>query len=107
MKIDIIVVYMKRYIKGHEYNFVPPVTGIHLAALTPSHHEVRQIHQQVQEIDYNSDADIIAVSFFTGFAPEAYSIANNYKKKNVACAFAGIFCRIVFPLVRFCSFAIQ
>jgi radical SAM superfamily enzyme YgiQ (UPF0313 family) len=82
MKIDIIVVYMKRYKRGHEYDFVPPVTGIHLAAMTPSHHEVRLIHQQVQKINYNSDADIIAVSFFTGFASEAYAIANQFKKKN-------------------------
>lgn len=32
MKIDIIIVYKNRYKKGHEYNFVPPVTGVHLAA---------------------------------------------------------------------------
>jgi hypothetical protein len=36
MKIDIVVVYINRYRRGHEINFVPPITGIYLAALTPA-----------------------------------------------------------------------
>ena len=34
MKIDIIIAYLQRYEFGHEKDFVPPITGIHLAALT-------------------------------------------------------------------------
>ncbi len=30
--VDIVVVYMPRYRQGHEADFVPPMTGIHLAA---------------------------------------------------------------------------
>src|ERR1017187_627478 len=71
MKIDIIIVYIPRYVLGHEKNFVPPLTGIHLAALTPSTHSVRVIHQQLQPVDLETDADVIALSFFSGFAPEA------------------------------------
>jgi radical SAM superfamily enzyme YgiQ (UPF0313 family) len=80
MKIDVIVVYAKRYSKGHEINFVPPVTGIHLAAITPSRHEVRVIHQQVQPVDFSTDADLIALSFFSGFATEAYRIARRFRE---------------------------
>jgi hypothetical protein len=47
MKIDIIIAYLQRYEFGHEKDFVPPITGIHLAALTPAKHQVRVIHQQV------------------------------------------------------------
>jgi hypothetical protein len=72
MKIDIIVTYVQRYKWGHEKHFVPPITGIHLAALTPPEHDVRVIHQQVERPSDNSDADLIAISFFSGFAPEAY-----------------------------------
>ena len=64
MKIDIIVVYVQRYTKGHEIDFVPPITGIYLAAITPPQYEVRVIHQQVQPIDYDTDADVIALSLF-------------------------------------------
>ena len=50
MKIDIIVVYIQRYERGHEVDFVPPITGIHLAAITPPRHRVRVIHQQVEPV---------------------------------------------------------
>ncbi len=82
MKIDIIVAYIQRYEFGHEKDFVPPITGIHLAAITPQKHEVKVIHQQVEAIDFDSDADLIAISFFSGFANAAYHIAGEYKKKN-------------------------
>jgi len=82
MKIDIIVTYVPRYTMGHERNFVPPLTGIHLAALTPAQHEVRVIHQQVAPIDFNTDADLIALSFFSGFADEAYRLADAFKARG-------------------------
>jgi radical SAM superfamily enzyme YgiQ (UPF0313 family) len=82
MKIDIIVVYMQRYRKGHEIDFVPPITGIHLAAITPPEYEVRVIHQQVDQIPYDTDADLIALSFFSGFAPEAYRLARIFKMRG-------------------------
>lgn len=82
MKLDIIVVYMARYESGHEVNFVPPLTGIYLAALVPSQYEVRVIHQQVEPIPYDTDADAIALSFFSGFAPEAYRLARHFREKG-------------------------
>ena len=39
--VEIVVVYMPRYRRGHEADFVPPITGIHLAALTPPDYQVR------------------------------------------------------------------
>lgn len=72
MQIDIIIAYLQRYEFGHEKDFVPPITGIHLAALTPKEFTVRVLHQQVDQIDYNTTADLIAISFFSGFAPAAF-----------------------------------
>lgn len=82
MKIDIIIVYIQRYRNGHEVNFVPPLTGIHLAALTPAKHTVRVIHQQVEPVNLESDADVIVLSFFSGFAPEAYRLAAEYRDRG-------------------------
>jgi hypothetical protein len=82
MKIDIIVVYIPRYQKGHEFDFVPPTTGVQLAALTPARHHVRVFHQQVDAIDYETDADLVALSFFSGFAPEAYRLADIFRAKG-------------------------
>jgi radical SAM superfamily enzyme YgiQ (UPF0313 family) len=82
MKIDIVVVYIPRYRRGHEADFVPPITGIHLAAITPSHHQVRVVHQQVQQVNLDTDADLIALSFFSGFTPEAYRLADIFRAKG-------------------------
>ena len=82
MKIDIIVVYVHRYERGHEVDFVPPITGIHLAALTPDSHQVRVIHQQVEPVPLDTDADLVALSFFSGFAPEAYRLARHFKRQG-------------------------
>src|SRR5215813_5772361 len=82
MKIDIIVVYIQRYERGHEVDFVPPITGIHLAAITPREHRVRVIHQQVEPVGFDTDADLIALSFFSGFAPEAYRLASEFRQRG-------------------------
>jgi radical SAM superfamily enzyme YgiQ (UPF0313 family) len=82
MKIDIVIVYVPRYRLGHEKNFVPPITGIHLAALTPAHHQVRVIHQQVEPVDLNTGADLVAISFFSGFADEAYRLADAFRQRG-------------------------
>lgn len=82
MKIDIIIAYVQRYEFGHERDFVPPITGIHLAAITPKQHEVRVFHQQVDQIQMDTDADVIAISFFSGFAIAAYNLAVEFKKRG-------------------------
>ncbi|MTB51951.1 radical SAM protein [Lewinella sp. W8] len=82
MIIAVIIAYIQRYEFGHEKDFVPPITGIHLAAITPAQHEVRVIHQQVDAIDYDTDADLIAISFFSGFANAAYHLARAFRERG-------------------------
>jgi radical SAM superfamily enzyme YgiQ (UPF0313 family) len=95
MKIDFIIAYVKRYEFGHERDFVPPVTGIHLAAITPAKHDVRVFHQQVDKIDMNTAADLIAISFFSGFAMAAYNLAVEFRKRGKAVVAGG-------PHVTYC-----
>lgn len=82
MRIDIVVVYVPRYSRGHEAHFTPPITGIHLAALVPSGHDVRVTHQQTDPVDLDTDADLIALSFFSGFAHEAYRLADAFRARG-------------------------
>jgi radical SAM superfamily enzyme YgiQ (UPF0313 family) len=96
MKVEIIVAYMQRYHRGHEMDFVPPITGIHLAAITPPEFEVRVIHQQVEAIDMDTDADLIAISFFSGFAPEAYRLARAFRQAGKTVVGGG-------PHVTYCQ----
>jgi len=62
MKLDIVIVHVPRYVRGHEIDFVPPLTGIHLAAITPERYEVRLVHQQVDGVNLETDADLVARS---------------------------------------------
>lgn len=96
MKIDLIIAYVQRYEFGHEWDFVPPITGIHLAAITPAEHEVRVFHQQVDKIELDTDADVIAISFFSGFAMAAYNLAVAFRKRGKTVVAGG-------PHVTYCQ----
>lgn len=96
MKIDIIIAYVQRYEFGHERDFVPPITGIHLAAITPAKHTVRVFHQQIDKIDLDTDADLIAISFFSGFAMAAYNLAVAFRKSGKTIVAGG-------PHVTYCQ----
>ena len=96
MKIDIIIAYVQRYEFGHERDFVPPITGIHLAAITPPEHQVRVFHQQVDRIDLDTEAEVIAISFFSGFAIAAYNLAAEFRKRGKTVVAGG-------PHVTYCQ----
>lgn len=89
MRIRIIVCYRPRYTRGHLIDFVPPVTGIHLAALTPSDHEIEVIHEQIRAVPVDREVDLVALSFFSGFARSAYSIADRYRAIGVTVVAGG------------------
>jgi radical SAM superfamily enzyme YgiQ (UPF0313 family) len=89
MKVRIVVNYAPRYRRGHEANFVPPVTGIHLAAITPPEHEVEVIHEQVRAVPVDAEPDVVALSFFSGFARGAYALADRYRALGVRVVAGG------------------
>lgn len=89
VKIRIVVSYVPRYRKGHRFQFVPPVTGVHLAAITPEEHTVEVVHEQVREVPVAADVDLVAVSFFSGFARRAYALADEYRKLGVRVVSGG------------------
>lgn len=89
MKIRIIVSYVPRYRRGHRFHFVPPVTGVHLAAITPPEHDVELIHEQVREVPVDARPDVVALSFFSGFARRAYELADRYRALGVRVVAGG------------------
>lgn len=57
----------------------PPLPGILLAALTPPQVDVEVLHEMVRPIDYNTDADFIAISFMDYLSPHAYEVASKFR----------------------------
>jgi radical SAM superfamily enzyme YgiQ (UPF0313 family) len=70
-------------------DFVPPVTGIHLAALTPADHEVELIHEQLRAVPVDREVDLVALSFFSGFARGAYDLADRYRALGITVVAGG------------------
>ena len=60
-------------------NPAPPLPGILLAGLTPPIVEVEVLHEMVRPIDYNIDAEFIALSFMDYIAPHAYQVAERFR----------------------------
>jgi radical SAM superfamily enzyme YgiQ (UPF0313 family) len=89
MKIRIVVSYVPRYRNGHRWHFAPPVTAIHLAALVPKEHEVEVVHEQVREVPARADVDVVAITFFSGFARRAYDLADAYRRLGVTVIMGG------------------
>ena len=83
MRIRIIVSYVPRYRRGHRFDFVPPVTGIHLAGLVPGGHEIEVVHEQVRAVPIDDWPDLVLISFFSGFARAAYGVADAYRARGV------------------------
>ena len=61
-------------------NPAPPLPGILLAGMTPPIVEVEVLHEMVRPINYNTDADYIAISFMDYLSPHAYLVAKKFRK---------------------------
>ncbi len=60
----------------------PPLSGLLLAAETPDIVDVEVLHEMVRPIDYETDADFIALSFMDFCAPHAYDVAREFRARG-------------------------
>ena len=47
-----------------------------LAGLTPANHQLRIVDESLAEIDFDQDADLVAITAITPLAPRGYEIAD-------------------------------
>ncbi len=89
MNIEIISPW-KSYFDGLEKNnIVSPLTPSHLAALLPSDVNVTTRDEQVRPVDYEIDADLVAITFMISNAPHAYEIADRFRKRGTPVVMGG------------------
>lgn len=60
----------------------PPLSGILVAALTPPEVEVEVLHEMVRPIDFDTDAEIVALSFLDYCAPHAFEVARRFRRQG-------------------------
>jgi radical SAM superfamily enzyme YgiQ (UPF0313 family) len=60
----------------------PPLSGALMAGLTPPIVDVTLRNEMVRAIDYDTEADFIALSFMDFCAPHAYDVARRFRAKG-------------------------
>lgn len=60
----------------------PPLPGALLAGLTPDHVDVSLRHEMVRPIDYEVDADYVALSFMDYCLPHAIQVAKRFQARG-------------------------
>ncbi len=61
-----------------------------VAALTPKDIELSLIDENIEEIDFHENYDLVAVTAMTQQAPRAYEIATSFKERNTKVVLGGI-----------------
>ncbi len=94
LKILIIVLFQNLTDEEPYYakNPAPPLPGILLAGMTPDIVDVEVLHEMVRPIDYNTDADMIAISFMDYLASHAFSVAERFRTLGKYVVGGGKFC---------------
>lgn len=61
-----------------------------LAALTPDNIEVAIIDENIEPIHFDSDVDLVGISFLSSLAPRAYEISQRFREMGVPVVLGGI-----------------
>ena len=67
----------------------PIITLPHLAAITPKEHDVKIVNENYEDIDFNTDADLIGITCYTMTAPRVYEIADEFRKRGKTVILGG------------------
>jgi len=57
-----------------------PLTTV--AALTPAEHDVTLCDENVEPLDFDTDIDVVGISFMTALANRAYEIADEFRRRG-------------------------
>src|SRR3989304_4608333 len=68
---------------------MPSLTMPYIAAMTPSDVEVKIIDDHVDEIDFNSDADLIGITSIYTQISRSFQIADEFRKRGKKVIFGG------------------
>lgn len=78
-----------RLIKSRN-SFVPSRTLPYLAALTPARYETRIIDELVDDLNFEEDADLVALTGMLRHMPRAIDIAREFRKRGVPSIIGGV-----------------
>lgn len=68
----------------------PPLSLGVLAGMTPGDFEVTLIDENIEEVDFQTPADLVAITVMTAAAPRAYQIADKFRSQGAMVILGGI-----------------
>lgn len=71
-------------------SFVPSRTLPYLAALTPARYDVRIVDELVDDVDFEEDVDLVALTGMLRHMPRAIDIAKEFRKRGVPSIIGGV-----------------
>ena len=78
------------YLSGQTRTVMPKTAPMIFAALTPSDYTFTYIDEEVEDIDFDLKADLVAITAMTVQADRAYEIAAEFRKRGAKIIMGGI-----------------
>jgi radical SAM superfamily enzyme YgiQ (UPF0313 family) len=69
---------------------IPPLNLAMIARYTPEQYEVEIVDEGVEELDFNTQADLVGITCMTPLAPRAYELATHFRKRGIPVVMGGI-----------------
>jgi radical SAM superfamily enzyme YgiQ (UPF0313 family) len=69
---------------------IPQITLNIIAALTPSYYDIKIVEEELEEVNFDEDCDIVGISTMTANAPRAYKMAMEFKKRGKTVVLGGV-----------------
>lgn len=67
----------------------PIITLPHIAAITPKKHSVEIVNENFEDIDFDTDADLVGITCYTMTAPRVYQIADEFRRRGKKVVLGG------------------
>jgi len=78
------------YVKKPKGIMMPQLALNLLEGLTPPHHRVTLIEEEIESIDLDMECDIVGISCMTSNAPRAYHLADEFRKRGKRVVMGGV-----------------
>ena len=68
---------------------IPPLGLLNVASVTPPGIEVSLIDENVDDVNYDTDVDLVGITTMSSSIPRAYEIADEFRRRGVAVVLGG------------------
>ena len=89
MKLELIVPSTQENIRRRKKGLIPPLGLAMVAAVTPPEVEVSLTDENVTDIDFQKEIDLVGITALTVTAPHAYEIADNFRARGAKVILGG------------------